>query len=86
MCWASIINGRIILHIFDMNTKVNQYVYPKMLENIVWPEFRGSSIKTHYWFEQDCATAHTTQQMQEWLETKFQGRIISSVRFDSLAC
>ena len=60
-----------------MNATENQEVYLKMLQNIVLPEIKGLSTKNQYWFKKDGATAHTSQQVQEWLETKFQGRIIS---------
>ena len=40
-------------------------------------QLEAQAPKINCGFKQDDATAHTTQQVREWLETKFQGRIIS---------
>ena len=77
MCWAGIINCRKTLHWFDLNTTVNQKMYLKMLQAIIWPRSRGSDTKNQLWFQRDSATAHTTQHVGESLETNFQVRIIS---------
>ena len=77
MCWAGLINGKIILHWFPLGTSVNQQVYLEMLATVVWPKIRAVSTRQQYWFQQNGATAHTTIQVRNWLASKFSNRIIS---------
>ena len=59
MCWAGLIDGKIMLHWFNVNENVNQTVYLDMLQNFLWPKVRNVSSRKAYWFQQDLATAHT---------------------------
>ena len=77
MCWAGLIDGKIMLHWFNVNENVNQTVYLDMLQKILWPKVRNVSSRKAYWFQQDGATAHTALTVREWLESKFDHRIIS---------
>ena len=77
MCWGAVINGEIILHWFPLNTSVNQHVYLDMLKSVLWPAVRGVSSRRSYYFQQDGATAHTTNMVLEWLKNKFGDRVIS---------
>ena len=42
MCWAGLINGKIILHWFPLGTSVNQQVYLEMLCNCGLAKNKGS--------------------------------------------
>ena len=37
MCWAALVNGKVILHLFDEGTKLNQQVYLDLLQTVLWP-------------------------------------------------
>ena len=77
MCWAALIDGKVILHWFDLNENINQHVYLDMLKKVVWPKIRSVSTRRSYYFQQDGATCHTTIMVREWLREKFRERIIS---------
>ena len=77
MCWAGLIDGKVILHWFNLNENLNQDVYLDMLNRVVWPQIRSVSTRKGYYFQQDGATCHTTQRVRNWLEQKFDKRIIS---------
>ena len=78
MCWAALIDGKVILHWFDLNENINQHVYLDMLKKVVWPKIRSVSTRRSYYFQQDGATCHTTIMVREWQRGKFGKRIISS--------
>ena len=60
MCWAGVVEGKVIIHWFDPNISVNGDTYLDMLVNVVWPQVRGVAARRGYWFQQDGATVHTT--------------------------
>ena len=43
MCWAGLINGRIILHWLDEKETINQHSYLHMLKTVVWPKVRSAA-------------------------------------------
>ena len=68
MCWAGLINGEIILHWFELGTSVNQHVYKDMLQTVAWPRVKNVATHRQYWFQQDGATAHTTNIVLAFLQ------------------
>ena len=69
MCWAGLINGRIILHWFDEKETVNQHSYLAMLKTVVWPKVRSVATARGYVFQQDGAPPHTTQLVRQTLRS-----------------
>ena len=37
MCWAGLIDGRVVIHWFDENERKNQHIYLNMLQTVAWP-------------------------------------------------
>ena len=77
MCWAAVIDGRVLLHWFDSNTSVNGKTYLNMLENVMWTAVRHQATRRGYWFQQDGASVHTTVATRNWLSERFPNRVIS---------
>ena len=77
MCWAGMIDGRMILHWFDIGATVTGQVYLDMLQKVVWPAIKYTATRRDYWFQQDGATPHTTVPVRAYLEKKFGDRVIS---------
>ena len=51
MCWAGLINGRIIVHWFDEKGTVNQHSYLDMLKTVVLPKVRSVATALGYVFQ-----------------------------------
>ena len=49
-----------------------------MLENVLWPQISKDVDRYQYWFQQDGATCHTTNDVLNWLYFRFGHRIISN--------
>ena len=56
---------------YFFETTVNQYTYLDMLQNFFWPKHLRTADYKRYYFQQDGATAHTANMVQEWLTSKF---------------
>ena len=48
-----------------------------MLKNVVWPAVSSSATRKKYWFMQDGARPHTTNDCLTFLNEKFNNRVIS---------
>ena len=48
-----------------------------MLKNEVWPEVRGLAGRRGWWWQQDGAIVHCSDEVLAFLEEKFRGRVIS---------
>ena len=58
--------------------RYHHHPYPlRHRPNFLWPKARNVSSRKAYWFQQDGATAHTALTVREWVEIKFEHRIIS---------
>ena len=77
MAWVGIVNGRLLpIHWFAGSVDGNQYL--NMLKDKVWPALKRYSTKEQIWFMQDGARPHTTNDCLEFLQLKFQNRVISN--------
>ena len=65
MCWAALVDGKVIVHWFEKGTKLNQHVYLDLLKNVMWPKVRRQVSTKHLWFQQEGATCHTTNMVRE---------------------
>ena len=79
MCWAALIDGRVVLHWFDEGQRENQHIYLHMLQTVVWPAVSTVATRMGYWFQQDGARPHTTRLVLDWLASKFGNRVISNL-------
>ena len=77
MCWGALVNGKVILHWFLLFLSVNQHVYLDKLKTVLWSAVRSVSTNCQYWYQEDGATAHTTNLVRDWLATKFGTSVIS---------
>lgn len=78
MCWAGLIDGKVVLHWFDEGERENQHIYLNMLQTVAWPAVSNVATRRGYWWQQDGATCHTTALVLDWLRDKFGDRIISN--------
>ena len=70
MAWVGFVDGKILpITWFDGSVKADTYL--DMLKKKVWPAVRGSASKENYWFQQDGATVHTTNENISFLKVKF---------------
>ena len=77
MAWVGIVDGQVLpVHWFQGSVTGQSYL--DMLKNVVWPAVRGSSSRKEYWFQQDGARVHTTNDVKKFLTEKFHGRVISN--------
>ena len=74
MAWAGIVDGR-VLPIYWFHENITAKSYLNMLENHVMPTIQG---KKGLWFQQDGARVHTTDEVLDFLKSKFNGRVISN--------
>lgn len=79
--WCGLWNGGVIGPYFFENdagerVTVNGQRYHDMLEKILWPQLEDMELDG-MWFQQDGATAHTTNANIDFLHTKFPERVIS---------
>ena len=77
MAWVGMVDGR-VLPITWFQGSVTGQNYLEMLENKVWPAVKSVATKKKYWFQQDGARVHTTNDCLAFLQDKFQGRVISN--------
>ena len=56
---------------------VNTESYLALLKDVVWPVFRNTATRRGYWWMQDGATPHCTLVAKNFLQEKFQNRVIS---------
>ena len=74
MAWVGFVGGRVLpIHWFDGSVTGDAYL--KMLKDVVWPAVRGTK---GLWFQQDGARVHTTNDVLDFLQEKFHGRVISN--------
>ena len=79
MCWAALIDGRVILHWFEEGKTVNQQVYLDMLQSVLWPKVARNCQRKQYWMQQDGARCHTTALVLDWWFDNFGDRVISNL-------
>lgn len=77
MCWTGLFDGKVIGP-FWIDGTMNQFVYNCLLEEQVWPAVRHIATRNQLYFMQDGATCHTTKMNLDFLQEKFQGRVISN--------
>ena len=58
---------------------VTGQTYLRLLKEF-WPQVRGEVGKQGLWFQQDGAAVHTTAAVRQWLDDKFDGRVIRRQR------
>ena len=75
LVWCGISANKIYGPYFFENT-VNQHTYLEMLKNFFWQKHLDTLDYKRYYFQQDGATAHTANTVQEWLKSKFGDRFI----------
>ena len=78
MSWAGIVDGKVILYWFDEGVRLNHESYLDILRTFVWPRVRRKVADQDLWWQQDGATSHTVEIVRNWLDTKFDGRVISN--------
>ena len=78
MCWAGIIDGRILPMVwFEPGSSVKGEKYLKLLQGDLWPQVKTLATRSQYWFQQDGATCHCTDKALSFLSEKFGNRVIS---------
>jgi inhibitor of nuclear factor kappa-B kinase subunit alpha len=82
MCWVGIVDGRVLPIVWFQNAdqlpvSVNGENYLDLLQTTLWPSVRHQSTRQQYWFMQDGAPCHCTNNALRYLNDKFDNRVIS---------
>jgi hypothetical protein len=78
MVWCAISAAKVYgPHFFSEN--VNQHNYLDMLKNFFWKRHLNVEKYKEYYFQQDGATPHTTNKVQEWLKDKFSEKFVDKL-------
>jgi hypothetical protein len=80
MVWCAISANKVYGPYFFLET-VNQYNYLKMLQDFFWPKQLRTADYEKYYFQQDGATPHTANIVQEWLTSKFGSKFIDKLKW-----
>ena len=75
LVWCAISANRIFGPYF-FEESVNKDNYLQMLQNIFWPKQLRTAAYQKYYFQQDGATPHTANIVQEYLRAKFSTKFI----------
>ena len=70
LVWCAMTSTKIYGPYF-FDESVNQHNYLHMLQNFFWPKHNKVENHLSYYFQQDGATSHTSNIVQEWLKSKF---------------
>ena len=63
MCWAAIVDGRVLRLVwFEKGESVNGQRYLDLLQQSLWPEVRHIVTRREYWYQQDGAPSHCSNQ------------------------
>ena len=66
MCWTAVVDGRVLSD-----------AYLSLLRENLWPEVKSLASRWKYFFQQDGAPCHCANQCLEFLQAKFQERVLS---------
>lgn len=76
LVWCAISAKKIYGPYFFENS-VNQHNYLDMLKTFFWPKHLRTAEYKKYYFQQDGATPHTANMVQDWLKGRFSERFIN---------
>jgi inhibitor of nuclear factor kappa-B kinase subunit alpha len=82
MCWTGIVDGKVLPIFWFENedgspASVNRERYLSVLKEILWPAVRAQATRKGYYYMQDGAPPHCTNDALDFLADKFPGRVIS---------
>ena len=78
MAWVGVVGNKVLpIHWFEEKKGVNGEAYLHLLVEDLWPAVKSTASRKSLYFMQDGASPHTTGQVMEFLNQKFQGRVIS---------
>ena len=80
LVWCAISASKIYGPFYFEET-VNQHNYLKMLQTFFLPKHLRTISYKQYYFEQDGATPHTSNIVQDWLRSKFSDRFIDKTQW-----
>jgi len=75
LVWCGISVNR-IFGPFYFEKSVNQQNYLEMLQTFFWPRLLKVPNSQNHYFQQDGATPHTANDVQDWLKRKFSRRFL----------
>ncbi len=75
LVWCAISAERIFGPYF-FSESVNQYNYLEMIQTFFWQKLLDTASYKKYYFQQDGATPHTANSVQDWLKSKFSGKFL----------
>jgi hypothetical protein len=78
MSWAAIVDGRVLPIVwFNDGESVNSERYLNLLKKKLWPAVRSDANEQGYYYQQDGAPAHCSNECLSFLSDKFSDRVIS---------
>lgn len=75
LVWCGISVNR-IFGPYYFEKPVNQHNYLEMLQKFFWPKVLRTASYEKYYFQQDGATPHTANDVQDWLKSKFLNKFV----------
>ena len=83
MAWVALIDGvgltlRWMVDENGRSVSVTGQRYLSMLRDCVWPDIRFGSSRRKYFWQQDGASSHVTKEVLDFVDQRFQHRVISS--------
>ena len=77
MCWVGLVEGKVLGPVWFEGNMTGEVYREEVLE-FVWNKVKGVATRKGYWFMQDGASSHTTNDNMRFLHSKFHDRIISN--------
>ncbi len=78
MCWAGVVDGRVLPIVwFSAGESVDSKKYLGLLKNKLWPAVSETATIRNYYYQQDGAPPHCSNECLAFLAEKFPERVIS---------
>ena len=78
LVWCAI-SAKKIYGPYFFESSVNQHNYLEMIKKYFWPKHLRTAHHEKHYFQQDGATPHTANIVQEWLASKFSRKFLSKL-------
>ena len=76
MCWVGTVDGRCLPVVWFEGSVDSKVYLERVLKGAVWPSVRGVATRKQYWFQQDGASCHVTEECLDFIESKFGGQVM----------
>ena len=71
------VDGRILPVVWYQGSVTSTVYLEQVTKGTVWPAVKGVATRRGYWYQQDGASSHVTEEYLQFLKAKFGDRVIS---------